>query len=47
MTRTSRRGFLGTTTLAGAGYFVAAGARTAWSTSANEQLNVAFICVGV
>jgi predicted dehydrogenase len=45
MTRTSRRGFLGTTTLAGAGYFAAAGGRTAWSTSANEQLNVA--CIGV
>jgi predicted dehydrogenase len=45
MTPTSRRGFLGTTTLAGAGYFVAASARTAWSTSANEQLNVA--CIGV
>ncbi|MFZ4638270.1 MAG: gfo/Idh/MocA family oxidoreductase, partial [Pirellulales bacterium] len=45
MTPTSRRGFLGTSSLLSAGYFVAAGSRTAWSTSANEQLNVA--CIGV
>jgi hypothetical protein len=45
MPSASRRSFLGQTTLAGAGYFVAAGTRTAWSTSANEQLNVA--CIGV
>ena len=45
MASASRRSFLGKTTLAGAGYFVAAGTRTAWSTSANEQLNVA--CIGV
>ena len=45
MSSTSRRSFLGKSTLAGAGYFVAAGTRTAWSVSANEQLNVA--CIGV
>jgi predicted dehydrogenase len=45
MTPTSRRGFLGTSSLLSAGYFVAAGSRTAWSTSANEQVNVA--CIGV
>lgn len=45
MTRSSRRGFLGTTTLAGAGYFVAAGTRPARSASANEELTVA--CIGV
>ena len=45
MTPTSRRGFLETSSLLSAGYFVAAGSRTAWSNSANEQLNVA--CIGV
>ena len=45
MPSSTRRDFLGTTTLAGAGYFVAAGTRTAWSKSADEQLNVA--CIGV
>ena len=45
MPPTSRRGFLETSSLLSAGYFVAAGSRTAWSTSANEQLNVA--CIGV
>ena len=45
MTPTSRRGLLETSSLLSAGYFVAAGSRTAWSNSANEQLNVA--CIGV
>ncbi|MFM7184349.1 MAG: Gfo/Idh/MocA family protein [Planctomycetota bacterium] len=46
MPRQSRRGFLGKSSLIGAGYFVAAGTRTAWSTSANEELTVASIGVG-
>ena len=45
MSATTRRGFLQTASLAGAGYFVAAGGRPAWSNSANEQLNIA--CIGV
>ena len=45
MPATSRRGFLHTASMAGAGYFVAAGNRTAWSKAASEQLNVA--CIGV
>ena len=42
---TTRRGFLQTASLAGAGYFVAAGNRQAWSDSALEMPNVA--CIGV
>jgi predicted dehydrogenase len=45
MPAASRRTFLHTASIAGAGYFVAAGNRTAWSNAANEQLNVA--CIGV
>ena len=45
MSRTTRRNFLQATSMAGAGYFVAAGGRTAWSDAAVEQLNVA--CIGV
>lgn len=45
MTKASRRTFLRTSSVIGAGYFVAAGNRAAWSNSANEQLNVA--CIGV
>jgi predicted dehydrogenase len=45
MPRTSRRTFLGTASMAGAGYFVAAGSRPAWSESAVERMNVA--CIGV
>ena len=45
MPATTRRDFLQAASLAGAGYFVAAGGRTAWSNSAGEQLNVA--CIGV
>jgi predicted dehydrogenase len=45
MSNASRRDFLRTTSLAGAGYFVAAGSRPAWSNAAGEQLNVA--CIGV
>jgi predicted dehydrogenase len=45
MPRASRRSFLRTSSVVGAGYFVAAGSRPAWSNSANEQLNVA--CIGV
>jgi predicted dehydrogenase len=45
MPTSSRRGFLQTASLAGAGYFVAAGGRKALSQSANEQLSVA--CIGV
>ncbi len=45
MSKPSRRGFLQAASLAGAGYFVAAGGRRAWSTAASEQLNVA--CIGV
>ncbi|MEO1991798.1 MAG: Gfo/Idh/MocA family oxidoreductase [Pirellulales bacterium] len=46
MPKTNRRSFIRNTSLAGAGYFVAAGNRPAWSNSANEQLNVASIGVG-
>ena len=45
MPRSSRRRFIQSGSLAGAGFFVAAGTRQAWSQSANEQLNVA--CIGV
>jgi hypothetical protein len=45
MSATTRRSFLQATSLAGAGYFVAAGGRPAWSQSANEQLTIA--CIGV
>lgn len=45
MPRTSRRAFMETASVIGAGYFVAAGTRPAMSNSANEKLNVA--CIGV
>ncbi|NUQ65076.1 MAG: Gfo/Idh/MocA family oxidoreductase [Pirellulales bacterium] len=45
MSKTTRRTFLKTATIAGAGYFVAAGSRQAMSRSANEKLNV--VCIGV
>ncbi len=45
MPKTTRRTFLKTATIAGAGYFVAAGTRRALSQSANEKFNVA--CIGV
>jgi predicted dehydrogenase len=45
MPRASRRTFLRSTSLAGAGYFVAAGTSRAWSTSALERPHVA--CIGV
>ena len=45
MPTASRRSFLRTSSLISAGYLVGAGVRPAWSTSANEQLNVA--CIGV
>lgn len=45
MPKTTRRAFLETATVVGAGYFVAAGTRTALSQSPNEKLNVA--CIGV
>jgi len=45
MLPSTRRGFLQTASLAGAGYFVAAGGRQAWSQAAGQQLNVA--CIGV
>jgi predicted dehydrogenase len=45
MPAATRRTFLHTASMAGAGSFVAAGSRTAWSNAANEQLNVA--CIGV
>ena len=45
MPASTRRSFLEATSLAGVGYFVAAGSRTAWSNSANERMNVA--CIGV
>ena len=46
MSPTNRRSFLQAASLAGAGYFVAAGNRRAWSNAASEQLNVASIGVG-
>ena len=46
MARSTRRSFLKKTSVAGAGYFVAAGSRPAWSVSANEELTVASIGVG-
>ncbi len=45
MPSTTRRGFIQTASMAGAGYFVATGGRQAWSQSAGEQLHVA--CIGV
>jgi predicted dehydrogenase len=45
MPAATRRGFLQTASMAGAGYFVAAGGRQAWSRAAGEQLNIA--CIGV
>jgi predicted dehydrogenase len=45
MPAATRRGFLQTASMAGAGYFVAAGSRQAWSRAAGEQLNIA--CIGV
>ena len=45
MSATTRRGFLQTASMAGAGFFVAAGGRQALSQSAGEQLNIA--CIGV
>ena len=45
MSKTTRRTFLKTATLAGTGYFVAAGTLRAMSLSANETFNVA--CIGV
>ena len=46
MSPTNRRSFLQAASLAGAGYFVAAGGRRALSNAASEQLNVASIGVG-
>ncbi len=46
MSPTNRRSFLQAASLAGAGYFAAAGSRPAWSNAASEQLNVASIGVG-
>lgn len=43
--RTTRRQFLGTSAMAGAGFWVASGARSAESRSANEGINLA--CIGV
>ena len=46
MALSTRRSFLTRSSLAGVGYFAAAGSRQAWSqTSANEELTVA--CIGV
>ncbi len=45
MSRPTRRQFLQNTSAVSAGYFVAAGNRTALSTSPNEKLNVA--CIGI
>ncbi len=45
MSKTTRRTFLKTATVAGAGYFVASSPRTVLSQSANERPNVA--CIGV
>ena len=45
MARSSRRSFLKKTSLAGAGYFAAAGTRLAWSNSAIERPHVA--CIGL
>jgi predicted dehydrogenase len=46
MAKSTRRGFMQTTSMAGFGYFVAAGSRPAVSNSALETLNVASIGVG-
>ncbi len=45
MPRSTRRGFLGTASAAGVGYFVAAGTRTARSAAASERPQVA--CIGI
>jgi predicted dehydrogenase len=45
MPKTTRRTFLKTATIAGTGFFVAAGTRQALSQSPNEKINVA--CIGV
>ncbi|HUP78616.1 MAG TPA: Gfo/Idh/MocA family oxidoreductase, partial [Pirellula sp.] len=45
MSRPTRRQFIQNSSVVSAGYFVAAGARTALSTSPNEKLNVA--CIGI
>ena len=45
MPKTTRRTFLKTATIAGTGFFVAAGTRQALSQSPNEKFNVA--CIGV
>jgi len=45
MSRSSRRQFLRAASLGGAGYFAAAGSRTAWSQAAIERPTVA--CIGV
>ncbi|MFM2094650.1 MAG: Inositol 2-dehydrogenase/D-chiro-inositol 3-dehydrogenase [Planctomycetota bacterium] len=45
MAKRTRREFIETASVIGAGYFVAAGTRTALSQSPNEKLNVA--CIGV
>ena len=44
--RTSRRKFLKTTAVVGAGYFAASGLRAQESNSPNEQVNIASIGVG-
>ena len=46
MSKTTRRTFLQATSLAGVGYFVAAGNRTALSNSPNQKPNVVSIGVG-
>jgi predicted dehydrogenase len=46
MPKRTRRDFLGTTSMAGFGYFVAAGSQPVWSNSALERMNVASIGVG-
>jgi len=45
MSKTTRRTFLKTTSLVGAGYFLTAGSRVALSQSPNEKPNV--VCIGV
>ena len=46
MAKRTRREFIETASVIGAGYFVAAGTRTALSQSPNEKLNVACIEIG-
>ena len=46
MSKTTRRSFIKTSSMLGAGYLVAAGTRTALSNAANERPNVASIGVG-